>query len=409
MASLLVECSVKSLELMKPSTKRVPSVVENAKLFFVHSILATYNAILETLRLFLFENLQNPENILISKIGNIGDIICAIPSFIAIRKAYPSAKITLLTSPGNRGMLGANDLLKGVSYLDSLIIYYADDISDFNGKKNLLKKLKNSKFDLFIQIPDDYAYFKTMLRNLFVAKLIGVRSAFGFRVRTLLNVFKNTQVDYLFAKTEVENILDVLKQYIPIHGKPEFEFNIPDSARAHVQKIIVEKFGNGEKKIVIVNPGAKREANEWPVERFHEVARHLAEKEGVRIVVIGGPKDVEKAKIIGRGISESHFAIVAGELNLLETVEFMKHAGLVLSNDTGAAHMAAAVGTPVVGIYNVRNVFGKWFPYGEHKILYHKFLSCDYRSEECMKKSIEMVSVNEVINACEAIIKHHVH
>lgn len=395
----------RSSELMNQTTERAPSILDRIKLLFVRAILAVENAILESLRFLLFSKSHNPKNILIFKVGNIGDIVCATPSFLAIRKAYPDAKITLLTSPGNRGMLGANELLQGVSYVDALVVYYADDISDFDKKRSFLKKLKNEKYDLFIQIPDDYAHFRTMVRNLFVAKLIGVRAAFGFRVRTLLNIFKNVQVDYLFSKTEVENIFGVLQRYIPIPAIPSFEFNIPNAARERIRALIIEKFGVGEKNIVIINPGAKREANEWPVERFHEVARHLAQNDKAHIVVIGGPKDIEKAKIIEEGIPKSNFAIMAGELNLLETLELMKHAKLVLSNDTGAAHMAAAMGVPVVGIYNVRNVLGKWFPYGNHKILYHRFLMCDYRDEECMKKSIEMVSVGEVIRACEEIIK----
>ena len=57
---------------------------------------------------FFFRRVESPKKILVFKVGNIGDIICAIPSFIAIRKNYPEAEITLLTSPGVKGIPGAS-------------------------------------------------------------------------------------------------------------------------------------------------------------------------------------------------------------------------------------------------------------------------------------------------------------
>jgi len=90
----------------------------------------------------------------------------------------------------------------------------------------------------------------------------------------------------------------------------------------------------------------------------------------------------------------------------LETVEFLRHSRLIIANSTGTIHLAAAVGTPAVGIYGVRDIFNRWFPYGaQHHVLYHKFLNCDYNREECIKKSIDMVTVPEVKAACDEILK----
>jgi len=90
----------------------------------------------------------------------------------------------------------------------------------------------------------------------------------------------------------------------------------------------------------------------------------------------------------------------------LETVEFLRHSRLIIANSTGTIHLAAAVGTPAVGIYGVRDIFNRWFPYGaQHHVLYHKFFNCDYNREECIKKSINMVTVSEVKAACDEILK----
>ena len=97
--------------------------------------------------------------------------------------------------------------------------------------------------------------------------------------------------------------------------------------------------------------------------------------------------------------------VAAGELDILGTMEILKRCSFLISNDTGAAHMASAIGSPVVGLYGIRYIPGKWFPYGnQHKILYHKFLDCDYRQEDCIKKSVEMITVEEAIEACDSLI-----
>src|SRR5262249_18989788 len=154
------------------------------------------NFVLDTLRrLLLLHRKTEARNVLIYKIGNIGDITCAIPAFIAIRKRFPHSRITLLTSPGKRGSLGANELLTDVPYLDDMALYYTEDITTWQQKKELIKKLRSKKFDLFIQLPDDIAKFRTLVRNMLFAKSLGARCGFGFTIRTI-RLFKKTQTDF---------------------------------------------------------------------------------------------------------------------------------------------------------------------------------------------------------------------
>jgi hypothetical protein len=65
-------------------------------------------------------NGEEGKKICIYRIGNVGDIICAVPAIIAIRRTYPKAHLTLLTSPGERGMPGAKELLSNAGFLDNL-------------------------------------------------------------------------------------------------------------------------------------------------------------------------------------------------------------------------------------------------------------------------------------------------
>lgn len=348
-----------------------------------------------------------PENILIYKIGNIGDIVCAIPSFIAVRRFYPKAKISLLSSPGKSGAVGAKELLGGAWYIDNLKIYYSENIDSFKKKKNFINELRKEKYDLFIQLPDDLARFRTLFRNMIFALLIGVKSAFGFKIRTV-QLFKKTQVDYSAQKSEVESLLDLLKENGVVIEKVEYDFNVSEKQKEKMDNLLEKKWGKIQKKklTIVLNPGGKREANRWPTENFGKVGKYLQEKYNAKIIIIGGREDIARANTISSFLNKDNLLILVNRLELLEIIELLKKADFLISNDTGAAHMAAAVGLPVVGLYCIRNVFGRWLPYGkQHKILYHKFLDCDYRDEQCIKKSVEMIEIDEVLKACERLIK----
>jgi len=357
--------------------------------------------------ILFFRKIKNPQNILIYKVGNIGDIICAIPSFIAIRRNYPNAKITLLTSPGAKGAIGAKELLGGVWYLDKMKIYYADEIDSLGKKRKFVKDLRGNNYDLFIQIPDDLANFRTLLRNMIFAKFIGVKSAFGFKIRTAQS-FKKIQVDYTAQKTEVESLLEILKENEIKMKNVEFDFNISEEQKNKIKKLIKNKWNNWDKKnlIVAISSGGKRESNQWPIERFAGIAKYLQDKYNAKIIAVGGKDDVWRAEIIKSELGEENILITAGELDILETLELLKYCSFLISNSTGIIHLAAAAGIPVVGLYSIRDVFGRWFPYGRnHKILFHKFINCDYMDEKCIKISIDSISLEEVKNACDQILK----
>jgi len=382
-----------------------PSFLDKFEFVTVRFYIRILNSILNIFCKFLFSPPgDSPKNIIVYKIGNIGDIVCAVPAFIAIRRAYPEAKITLLTSPGKKGALGAKELLIGVWYFNEIKVYYTEDINSWSKTINFVRGLRKNRYDLFIQL-DDLGNFKRFLRNPIFAKAIGAKSSLGFKVRTV-QLFKKTQVDYTTQKTEVESLLDLLKENgIPVK-KIEFDFNISEEQKTKVKRLI-DNIRTSDVPILIVaiNPGGKRGANRWPAERFAEVVEYLQNKYNAKIIIVGGPNDVELAEVIKKKLKPANVLDCCGKMEVLETLESLKYCSFLLSNDTGTIHMAAAIGLPVIGLYTIRNIFGRWFPYGKgHKILYHRFLECNYKKEECIKKSIEMITVEKVKNICDEFI-----
>jgi len=108
----------------------------------------------------LFRKLKtSPRNILIYRAGGIGDIVCAVPTFIAIRRFYPESKITLLTSPGKIGAIGAKELLNDAWFFDEIKVYYVEDIDSWDKKVNFFNNFRKKRYDLFIQLIGDTASF----------------------------------------------------------------------------------------------------------------------------------------------------------------------------------------------------------------------------------------------------------
>lgn len=355
-----------------------------------------FNFFLEICRfiLFGFKIPKNIRKIIVFRTGNIGDTICAVPAMVVIRNSYPNAFITLLSSPGKQGMVGAKELLHGAGFLDNLIVYYKEDISNFKKIFNLIKKIRKEKFDLFIELPQNLVKSGTLIRNVLFAKSIGCRYAFGFQLSTI-KIFKRLQSKYLFFDNEVERLINILKKYKIFTNKISFPFPIFESDRKRVNSFLEGM--NKETKIIAINPGAKRQTNIWPQERFAEVGRWLIENFNVQIVITGGKNDKERSEELKNLIGDKVIN-VAGELSVLQTIELLKHCRLLISNDTGAVHMAVAAGIPVVGIYSARDFKNKWYPYGENSIVIRKEINCQVCFLErckhltCLKK----ISVDEV-------------
>ncbi len=383
-----------------------PSIGAQIRLYAIFAVMNALNGILAGFQHMLFRPFRriNVQRILIYKNGNIGDITCAIPSFIAIRRAFPDAHITLLSSPGYNGGIGARELLTGAWYLNRLHTYTLEGMKTWRQKWDLLQSLKQCRPDLFIQLPDDTAHFLALLRNALFASLVGCRSAFGFTLRSI-PLFKKTQVDHLVTNTEVESLLDILRHYGIESPTVEYSLPIQSEDERAVDDLLRGQWAD-EPLLIGISPSCKRETNRWPIERFSELARYLCDRYRARIVVIGGRGDAPLAKHIGQSVPAEYFLDATGRLTLLQSVALIKRCSLLIANSTGTIHLAAAVEVPCLGFYSVRDIFGRWFPYGQkHRVLYHKFFSCNYTDEECIEKSILAITPTEAMRACDEILQ----
>ncbi len=390
-----------------------PNSLERLKLSIVRTYTSFLNALLRLIERILFVPPPSaPHHILIFKSGNIGDIVCAIPLFIAIRRTYPNARITLWTSPGKRDIPGAVELLSGAWYLDEIRVY---DSSDINSLKKIFRfgaRMRKERYDLFIHVPvHDWMAFRTFVRNMVFIRLVGFRSAFGFRVRTIIRLFRKTQIDYTTGMKESESLLKLFSESGIRADRVEFDFPVFPAAKKHVTEFLrskwpdYERWASGGGLLVAIHDGSKRKEKQWPPERFGEVAHYIEKTYGTRFVILGGADDLEGARIIQGHLSSENVLMAAGKLNIIEIVALIKKISFLVCVDSGPMHIAGALGKPTVGLFSVLSIIGKWYPHGDnHEALFHRFLNCNYHTPGCVRESMGAITVPEVEAACDRMI-----
>ena len=340
----------------------------------------------------------NVNKILIYRIGNIGDITCALPAMKSIRRKYPKAVLTLLTSPGGDHLPSAKDLLVNVSWIDAIHIYRPSDIATFTGKLRLVLMLRAQKYDIWFNLSPSAPVWnlRRELRDIFFAACVRPRWARGWCIDTIQSMAQD-QSRFIFFPNEVDRLLAVTAS----QGFDPFpiEFDLPRNISD--VKIINEIFTDfGGSKIVALAPGCKRETNKWPEIRFAEVANYLNSL-GVGLILIGGKSDIIRCNLIAE-LSKCDILNLAGKLSIPQSIEAIRRCSSVVCVDSGVQHLAAAVGIPVVSIFSFWQMRGKWYPFGNNNTIFQKWVNCNTcLIDKCPNNNrcVNLTTIDEVNNA----------
>jgi rfaE bifunctional protein nucleotidyltransferase chain/domain len=130
---------------------------------------------------------------------------------------------------------------------------------------------------------------------------------------------------------------------------------VPDRARRRMDAWLGLRGLNSGCSWAMIHPGSTAPSRRYPPESFAAVARRLVHDHGLRVVFTGGPSERDTVEAIRLGMGDAPSLSLAGELNLSELAALIARAPLLVSNNTGPIHVAAALGTPVVDLYALTN------------------------------------------------------
>ncbi len=286
-----------------------------------------------------------PERLLVLGPSWLGDAIMAIPVYRALRASDAERRIAVLA----RG--GVADLYRAVPAIDEVIVYgRKPGISRFGAYTDLVRRLRDWRPDVALVMPRSFgAAWTAVLSG--AARRVGFgASGRGFLLTEPIErdprLLKIHRVDYF------RHLLPALGIDSPPNAADAPELALPEDAFAEAERLLAP-LSDLDRPLVAMIPGAHYgTAKQWPEERFTDLARRLGAERRAAIVLIGGPgSDQLVCDRIRHALEDVPVLDLSGKTTIMGLCAVLKRSQLVVSNDTGAMHAAAAVGAPLVAIF----------------------------------------------------------
>jgi len=286
--------------------------------------------------------LSVPKNLCLLRLSAIGDVCHAVAMVQNIQRQWPETKITWVI-----GKVEAS-LLQGLDGVEFIIF---DKRAGIKGYQNLRRQLKGREFDVLL-------HMQVALRASIASLCIPAKVKIGFdsqRAKEGQWLFSNKKI----AAQAEPHVLDGFMGFAQALGlevtPPLWKMPITDTDQLWASETL-SNHNPGNKPIAVICPAASKAERNWHAEGYSQSAKHLTMK-GFKVVICGGPTTMEKLlaeAIISRSeFSQGDNEIVnlVGKTSLKQLLAVLKIAHLVIAPDTGPAHMAVTVGTPVIGLY----------------------------------------------------------
>ncbi len=293
-----------------------------------------------------------PQRILVLRALQLGDLLCAVPAFRALRAALPGAEITLLGLPWARAFVERFD-----GYLDRFLAFpgypgLPEQPVDPAAIPDFLASVQRSRFDLVIQMHGSGHVVNSL------AVLLGARVTAGYHVPRGYCPDPDRFLSYPSELHEIHRHLRLM-EFLGVRGQgDELEFPVrPSDARALASVRETGPLGRGT--YVCIHPGARAAERRWPAERFAELGDRLA-AQGLVVVLTGSEQERDVASSVARSM-KSRAVNLAGRTELGALAALLADARLIICNDTGVSHLAAALRVPSVVIFTASEV-RRWAP-----------------------------------------------
>ena len=288
-------------------------------------------------------DVTDPEQIrkiLVREVNWVGDAVLTLPALAALDRRFPRAEIAVLAKPWAAG------LFAGQSAVDRVALYQAEGSHrGLRGRWALARELAQERFDLAVLFPNS-------LDAVIVPWLARVPRRVGYRTdgRGLLLTQVVERSGRSAERHQVFRYLELVRS-LGADGEAIPRLAVGVEAGREADRLLQDLGVETGEACVAVNPGSVYgSAKRWPAERFAAVADALAETHRARVLLIGSAKERDVLEAVAGRMRRPPIRL-GGRTDLATLAGVLKRARLLLSNDTGAMHVAAAVGTPVLAVF----------------------------------------------------------
>ena len=299
---------------------------------------------------------SNQINRIIVRANWIGDAVMTAPALGRLRSSFSRSHIALLATPGVAG------LFEDSPFIDEVIEYRRKE----DGTRAFLETMKLMRARAF----DLAALFQNAFEAALLAWLGGARLRVGFAAqgRSLLLTHGLRRGPERRNRHQIHDYLDIVAECerVCLGGNPPSQISdtlpslIAGPARRRAAESLLRRFGgdSNSRPLVALNAGATNSrAKRWPEDRFAALADQLIAALDARIVFIGAASERDGAERIIQQMKRRGAINLAGETSLAELIGALDVCDLLISNDTGPAHVAAGLGRPTLTIFGPTNEF----------------------------------------------------
>jgi heptosyltransferase-3 len=298
------------------------------------------------------------DRVLIHRPGSLGDTVVALPCLHLIRKRFPDSEIRVLTNaPVAESAPPLSAVLDGSGLVD-FYLEYPIELRSLPRLWRLARDIRRWRPDVLVylarretklQVWRDAAFFRAC----------GVRRFIGLAL-TRDRLRSRPLADGMFER-EAERLVRNMAALgtVDLSDPANWDLGLTEADRALPRRLIAERVGADP--FIALGVGTKQPTNDWGVANWRALAEQLCRIYPHRLVFVGAEGDGRLSEAIARGLGD-RCVNVCGLLKVRESAALIAEASLFIGNDSGPMHLAAAVGTPLVGIFSRLNLPGIWFP-----------------------------------------------
>ena len=289
--------------------------------------------------------------ILVVRLSALGDLVHTLPLVAALRRSLPDAEIDWLVDER------FSELVNLVPVVDRTVALPRSGVRAWTEAWRVCRGLRGRRYDVALDV-------QGLLKSAVAARLAGPRRLIGFETPREIAarwMYSESVAVPAAARHVVAKNLAMVSHLLNGADQTTWEFPIKEHDPATVswvQEQLGLRAGDG---FALLNPGTAWPSKCWDLARYGRLAQRLWEAHRLRSAVSWGPGEEARARAVGDASGGA--AIVLPATGIAGLVTHIRAAAVVVAGDTGPLHLAAAVGTPVVGIYGpsdpLRN--GPWF------------------------------------------------
>lgn len=351
-----------------------------------------------------------PENILIYRLGSLGDTVVALPCFHLIRRVFPENRIYLLTNkPVSWKAAPAMAILENSGLCDEAVSYPVGtrNVRELAKVRQLVRVIQPG---LVINLTAGRGLLKSLRDNIFF-HICGVKKIIGtplhrrdFKVQATSNGRFESESQRLATRLRPLGVID-------LSDRSAWKLGLSQKERNQSLEFLPASCKN----YIVVSVGTKLMANDWGEENWGNLLAMLSkEMRATKLVLLGAADEWERSERLGKAWSGDYLNL-CGKISPRVSAAILERCRLFVGHDSGPMHLAAAAGTSVVAIFSWHNPPGQWFPGQESwrniKVIYpplpHGIWKSGLRFRRSPKEGILLITPTEVMRACVELLATH--